>query len=487
MRRSGILMPIFSLPAPFGIGGLGREAYEWIDFLARAGQRCWQMLPIGHTGFADSPYQSFSAFACNPYFIDPGLLSAAGLLTEEEIDAERACDTPGTVDYGRLYRERYALLRKAAKRMKTVASAYSGFTKYARENADWLPEYALFMAIKGEQGGVSFREWPAPLREREPAALEAAEVRLADEIYVWSAVQYLFRTQWNDLREYAAERSVVLIGDMPIYVAPDSVEAWALPELFLPSDTLVAGCPPDAFSEDGQLWGNPLYDWEYCKRTDYTWWRARLRQAFFLFDEVRIDHFRGFSGYYAVPADDLDARNGHWCAGPGKDFIAVIREAFPDNRIIAEDLGFLTDDVRALLAYSGLPGMKVLQFAFQEGSEHLPHLHKKNSVIYTSTHDNDTLRGWAESRPREVAFADAYLGGTGDIVSRVIGAALASVGDTVIIPLQDWLGVGSAARINTPATAEGNWRWRLRSGELPEALAGKICALTRLHGRENAR
>ncbi len=480
MRRSGILMPVFSLPGPFGIGGLGREAYEWIDFLVRAGQRCWQMLPIGHTGFGDSPYQSFSAFAANPYFIDLALLGAAGLLTEEELAAERARDTPGTVDYGRLYRERYALLRRATGRMDPGDAAFADFL---RENEDWLSEYALFMALKDEQGGVSFREWPVPLRSREPEALESAKERLKDEIFFWSALQYLFRVQWNDLRRYAAAQGISLIGDVPIYVAPDSVEAWAYPQLFLPSDRVVAGCPPDAFSADGQLWGNPLYDWEYGKRTGYVWWCERLHHTFSLFDEVRIDHFRGFAGYYAVPAGDKDARKGRWHAGPGKDFIAVIAEEFPEQRIIAEDLGYLTDDVRELLSYSGFPGMKVLQFAFQAESEHLPHYHRKNGVVYTGTHDNDTLRGWAESRLQEVAFAEKYLGSTGDIVQRVIEAALASVCDTAIIPMQDWLELGSEARINTPAKAEGNWRWRLQPGELDAAPHENMKRLAQIYGR----
>lgn len=484
MRRSGVLLPLFSLPTPYGIGSLGKEAYKFIDFLQKAGQSCWQILPAGHTGFADSPYQCFSAFAANPYFIDIEILREQGLLTNEEAAAEHAADTPGTIDYGRLYRERYALLRKATERMKKGGGEQGrAFADFSEENEAWLSEYALFMAIKGEQAEVSFKEWPEPLRERHPRAIAEARQRLKEEIYFWSALQYLFYEQWMDLKKYATVKGISIIGDLPIYVSPDSVEEWMHRELFISSDIFVAGCPPDDFSATGQLWGNPLYDWEYHKQTGYAWWCERLEHAFSLFDEIRIDHFRGFAGYCVVPADAVDAGEAQWLQGPGKDFISVIAERFRDKKIIAEDLGYLTDDVRELLDYSGYPGMKVLQFAFAEGSEHLPHYHKQKCVVYTGTHDNDTLKGWLRNAPQEAAFAQEYLGEGGDSARRIIRAALASVCDTAIIPLQDWLGKGSEARINIPAVPTGNWRWRLKPDDWNKMPAQEMRRLNRLYGR----
>ena len=477
-------MPLFSLPTPYGIGSMGKEAYKFIDFLHEAGQSCWQILPEGHTGFADSPYQCFSAFAANPYFIDIEILRDNGLLTSQEARAEEEADTPGTINYGRLYKERYALLSKATDRMKVSSKArVDAFLEFQRQNEHWLSEYALFMAIKEENSGISFKEWPKPLRERHTQDIEEAKHRLKEDIYFWSALQYLFYEQWSSLKKYADEKGVGIIGDIPIYVSPDSVEEWSRPELFISTGTFVAGCPPDDFSQDGQLWGNPLYDWEYQKKTGYSWWCERLENAFSIFDEIRIDHFRGFAGYCAIPSSDSDARRGQWLQGPGEDFISVIIEKFKDKKIIAEDLGYLTSDARGLLDYSGYPGMKVLQFAFSEGSEHLPHYHTKKAVVYTGTHDNDTLKSWAENSPHEVAFAREYLGYGGDIVKLIIRAALASVCDTAIIPMQDWLGKGSEARINTPSVPTGNWKWRMKQGDLDENLAQKMRRLDRIYGR----
>lgn len=490
MRSSGILMPVSSLPSPCGIGSLGAAAYRFVDFLAAAGQRYWQILPIGPTGYGDSPYQSFSAFAANPYFIDLDMLEQRGLLTRAEIGRfDFGPDAPAGIDYGALFRTRLPVLELAVRRFDSEEAAFRDF---CAANADWLDDYALFMALKAENGMRAFSLWPKDVRARKPAALAAARARLAGQTRFWQVVQYLFYEQWAALKAYANAKSVELIGDIPIYVSPDSSDLWADPSLFQVDAngalTEVAGCPPDAFAADGQLWGNPLYNWDVHLKTGCAWWVRRLRHASAVYDVVRIDHFRGFESYYAIPSRDKTAVNGTWRKGPGTALIDVLRQKLPGVRIIAEDLGYLTDDVKALLRASGFPGMKVLQFAFdsREESDYLPHNYTQNSVVYTGTHDNTTTADWERSAPAaDVAFAKRYLdAGAGvDFTRRCIRAALASVSDTAIIPMPDWLGLGGEARINTPSTLGGNWLWRVDPAALTDALAADILSLTKLYGR----
>ena len=492
MRASGILMPVFSLPGPFGIGTLGKEAFAFVDFLADAKQTYWQILPIGPTGYGDSPYQSFSAFAGNPYFIDYRLLAADGLLTADEIPAEKPV---GSVDYGALYNERPVILKKAADRLLAAPSpAYKAFCK---EQAFWLEDYALFMAVKTAQGQAGLADWPDALRCRKPEAIAAAKQRLAGAVDYYKAVQFFFYTQWNALKAYANSKGIKLVGDIPIYVSPDSSDLWTHPELFQTDGqmhlTQVAGCPPDAFAADGQLWGNPLYDWAYHKRTNYAWWVRRVRHALSIYDILRIDHFRGFDTYWAIPAGDKNARGGKWEQGPGMDLFRALRTALGDLPIVAEDLGEIFDSVRVLLAESGFPGMKVLQFAFGGGdSEYLPHNHVKNSVVYPGTHDNTTLTAWWDesASAKEKAVAAAYLHLTGcqptakEVAAvkteaartALLRAALGSVADRAIIPMADWLGLGEEAHLNSPGKLGGNWSWRAADGFDTAALAKRILA-----------
>lgn len=487
MRAGGILLPVFSLPSEYGIGTFGRAAYEWVDFLKEAGQSFWQVLPLGPTGYGDSPYQSFSAFAGNPYLIDLELLQEQGLLTAEDC---APCRQPEgrAVDYAALYATRSGVLRKAFQRFQD----WTALEEFRRQNRDWLEDYALYMALKEEHGQRPWNEWPRPLRLREGTALTAARTRLAQETAFYAFQQYEFFCQWEDLRAYANRNGVKIIGDVPIYVAMDSADAWAEREIFLldgegrPIE--VAGCPPDAFSTDGQLWGNPLYRWEVLERDGYAWWLRRLRASFRLFDVVRIDHFRGLESFYAIPFGEATARRGRWCKGPGEDFIRVVRQTFGRGGIIAEDLGFLTPAVHRLLRKSGYPGMKVLQFAFdsREESDYLPHRYGRNCVVYTGTHDNDTTRGWFGQAPRaDVRFARQYMGlkSGRDQCAQLVRLALASVADLAVIPLQDYLELGSEARINTPSTLGGNWVWRMEPGAADAALAERILALTKLYGR----
>ena len=489
VRGSGVLMPLFSLPSPHGIGTMGKEAYDFIDFLHAAGQKYWQMLPIGPTGYGDSPYQSFSAHAGNPYFIDLDLLVAQGLLSPTDLSASGLTDQPGTIDYGNLYAHRFGLLRKA---VEAIAPDDEAFRAFCKENAYWLKEYALFMSLKEAFGMTPCQQWPGKLRRREKVALWFAEEKFAREIHVWSCLQFLFFEQWEKLKTYANRRNIRIIGDIPIYVAPDSSDLWAHPKLFQLNRSgwisAVAGCPPDYFNADGQLWGNPLYRWKAHKETHFDWWTSRLRHARVLFDAVRIDHFRGFSSYYAIPVDSETAATGAWKRGPGRDFVDAVQRALPKYMIIAEDLGFLTAEVRWLLESSGFPGMKVLQFAFDADgdNEYLPHHYKRNSVVYTGTHDNPTTPEWERTATAaEINFAREYLGvaESASLTEAMIRSCMASVSAICIIPIQDWLGLGGEARINKPASAEGNWCFRMTSGMLTEALRDKIERMTRHCGR----
>ena len=491
MRRCGVLMPLSALPGAYGIGGMGKEATEFVDFLASAGQSSWQLLPIGPTGYGDSPYQSFSAFSGNPYYIDIDALVKDGLLTPTE--AEKARRPVGDVDYAWLYETRFTLLQSAVERMPRSDAAMQAFFD---EEAWWLDDYALFMAIKGTLGGISWQEWPEELRLREERALLTQRQRLDAEFHFWRCVQYVFYRQWGALKAYANGRGVELIGDIPIYVSPDSSDIWASPALFQMDKnrrlTHVAGCPPDGFSADGQLWGNPLYDWDYHAKTDFTWWGKRLAHAARVYDVTRIDHFRGFAGYFSIPAHGKPV-DGAWKTGPGEALIESINRQLPGLRIIAEDLGYLTPDVAQLLAYSGYPGMKVLQFAFdsREESDYMPHNYERNSVVYTGTHDNTTTADWELSAPAEdVALARRYLdvqpGDGRDFTRCLIRAALGSVSELAVIPMADWLGLGVQGRINRPSTLGGNWVWRLQPGAATPALAAEMRELTRLYGRARA-
>lgn len=490
MRSSGILMHITSLPGPYGVGTLGKEAYRFVDFLRRAGQRYWQILPVGPTGYGDSPYQTFCTFAGNPYLIDLDRLKDLGLLEQAEIDARSFGDDPGRVDYGALYENRLALLRIAFERFARDASSFESF---CTEQEFWLTDYVRFMALKARYGGKSWTEWPEPLRFRREEALVQADEELAEEMDFYRFLQYAFFVQWKALRSYAHENGVRIIGDVPIYVPLDSSDVWSNPKDFqLDKErrpTCVAGVPPDYFSADGQLWGNPLYDWKRMKHDGYRWWIQRMRAAAGTFDVVRIDHFRGIESYWAVPYGEATARNGAWCKGPGMNLIRAIRRELPELDCIAEDLGFLTPEVTALVKRSGFPGMKVLEFAFdpREPSNYLPHNYDRNCICYTGTHDNETLYQWvAGLSPESDAYAREYLhiGPDDDLAQAIIHAGMDSKADLFVAQMQDYLRLGAEARMNEPGTLKvENWRWRAERAQLTDRLAEEIADLTNAAGR----
>lgn len=491
-RASGILLPIPALPGPYGIGSLGREARDFVDFLQRAGQKYWQILPLGPTGYGNSPYQTDSAFAGNPYLIDLAELTADGLLLPGEAESKYWGADPECVDYGALYAGRPGLMELACRRgwdrdRESVAA-------FRRENT-WVEEYARFRALKAHFGGKPWLEWPEKAaRLHDPAALAEYTDRLQPEIRTQIYTQFLFFRQWNALRDYARERGVGIIGDVPIYVPLDSADVWAEREWFCLDEegrpTEVAGVPPDYFSADGQLWGNPLYDWDKLAADGFDWWIRRLRAAAGLYDKIRIDHFRGLASFWAVPSGAETARNGRWCPGPGIPFVDAVKAALPGTAILAEDLGILTEDVFRLLAYAGWPGMKVLEFAFDAGhlSSYLPHRYEKNCVCYTGTHDNPPLRQWEEEvPPQDAAFAREYLGlGEEARLGRaVIRAGMASAARLFVAPMQDWLDLGAAGRINTPGTiGPENWRWRMRPEAMSSELADTIARMTHIYGRK---
>ena len=503
MRESGILMPVSSLPGPYGIGCFGAEALKFVDFLAAAGQHIWQLLPLSPTGYGDSPYQSCSAFAGNPYFIDLDALKADGLLTAAQLKAEPWGTDPLSVDYGTLYTSRYKVLRAAYAAWREKYAGRFGCAHYYPDdyyaftltNESWLNDYALYMALKTANGMKSWAEWPREYRLRDAGALAKFAAGQEEEIGFWKFLQYEFAVQWKKVKDYANEKGIKILGDIPIYVSADSVDAWVGGELFeLDAQggfARVAGCPPDYFSADGQLWGNPLYNWPYHKQTGYAWWVRRVRHALGIYDLLRIDHFRGFDTYWAIPAGSSTARTGKWENGPGMDLFRALEAALGKLPIIAEDLGDLVPSVRKLLADSTFPGMKVLQFAFGGGdNEYLPHNHVKNSVVYPGTHDNTTLTDWwVNAAPaKEKANAAAYLHltpckPTAKEVAAVrtdaarialLRAALGSVADRAIIPMADWLGLGAQAHLNTPGKLGGNWAWRAAKGFDTALLAGRI-------------
>ncbi len=495
MRRTGILLPLSSLPSPYGIGSMGAAAREFVDFLDQAGQSCWQLLPLGPTSFGDSPYQAFSSYAGNPYFIDLDDLALEGLLRPEEYQDLPWGEDPARVDYGILYQNRFPVLRAAVRRL--LRQDWDGLTAFCRQQKDWLADYALFMALKYRHGGTSWDQWPREERLRQPQAMARARESLRGEIAFWEGFQYLFFRQWDRLKGYANRRGISIIGDLPIYVANDSVDVWASPEQFqLDEDgrpTHVSGCPPDAFAPDGQLWGNHLFDWEGMKQDGYRWWIRRIAHQFTLYDTLRIDHFRGFDEYYAVPAGDTTARNGHWRPGPGIAFFRAVEDALGPRDIIAEDLGFLTDTVLQLLEDSGYPGMKVLQFAFgsrDEGGPYLPHTYPKNAVVYTGTHDNEPIAGWVENAsPGELEFARDYLRINKEEgwCRGMMRSAWASPADLSVIQFQDLLGLGNEARMNTPSTTGANWQWRTLPGTFPASLARELRAEARTFQRLSPR
>lgn len=485
-HKSGILLAVSSLPSPYGIGSFGRPSFDFIDFLDATGTKCWQILPLNPTAYGDSPYQSPAAFALNPYFIDLEILRSDGLLTKEELASAKY--PSDRVDYGRLFNERYPLLRRAFSRFSPDTS----YRAFCKRNAEWLSDYAFFMALKVRNGYRSWIEWDDEYKYYSRALKHIEEHRA--EMDFWSFLQYEADSQWREVRDYARKKGIKIIGDMPIYVAYDSVDVWSDTSQFLLDDNLnpirVAGCPPDGFAPDGQLWGNPIYDYEKMLSDGYSWWIRRTRRSFRLYDIVRIDHFRGFAGYYSIPYGDSTARNGSWQQGPGEKLFDAVSAAVPDAKIIAEDLGFITDDVRQLLKYCGFPGMKNLQFAFfDDDSEYLPRTYASpNCVVYTGTHDADCTYSWCrelsgdvlkrfqKERPHKKGVSRTYS---------MIYMAFESVANLAVVPLQDWqLLPNEVGKMNTPSVAEGNWSWRASPRYASRALINKISEVTRITGRK---
>jgi len=493
-RSSGILFHPTSLPGKYGIGTLGKEAYAFIDFLKKSRQKLWQIFPLGPTGYGDSPYQSFSSFAGNPYLIDFDLLIEAHLLSEEDLRDVFFGDNEEYIDYGAIYNQKYPLLRKAYENFKSSDNheMRENLEHFKRENASWLNDYSLYISLKNHFNGLPWNEWAHDIKNREHGAMEHYRNELADDIEYHNFIQFLFFKQWGDVKRYANENGIKIIGDIPIFVAADSSDAWANPEIFLFDEerkpVKVAGVPPDYFSATGQLWGNPLYNWQKLKETNYSWWVERVRANLSTCDIIRIDHFRGFEAYWAVPYGDDTAINGQWEPGPGIDLFNAIKSQLGELPIIAEDLGLMTQGVIDLREATGFPGMKILGFAFDSGEEndYLPHTYTKNCVVYTGTHDNDTLIGWFQkAKEEDRQFARDYLNSRSDdeIHWDAIRGAWSSVASMAISPVQDFLGLGSEARINTPGVAAGNWQWRLRHGVLTDELAERIAKLTRVYSR----
>lgn len=491
-RSAGILMPISSLPSPYGIGTMGKAAYDFVDFLKAAGQSWWQILPVGPTSYGDSPYQSFSTFAGNPYFIDLDMLIKDKLLKKNEVSSCDWGDDPKNVDYEKIYQSRFNILRLAKER---------GFNRdekeikaFVDENKDWVCDYALFMALKSHFDMKSWIEWEdEEIRLHKKEAVEKYTALLKEDVELYIYIQYLFFSQWKKLRAYAKENGIGIIGDMPIYVAMDSADVWANPKFFqldeknVPKE--VAGVPPDYFTEDGQLWGNPLYDWDKMRDDGYGWWIRRVGGASKLYDVIRIDHFRGLESYWAVPYGSKTAKNGRWVKGPGIYFVKILTGWFDSVQFIAEDLGILTPEVHELLDEAGLPGMKVLEFAFDPHtlSDYLPHKYTENCVCYAGTHDNTTLAAWKkEADKEEVKFAKKYLGLNDEegFVFGIIRGGMSSVADLFITQMQDYLELGAEARINTPGVLGGNWQWRMVKGAATKALAKKIDSITAIYGRQ---
>lgn len=504
-RSAGILMPLFSLPSKYGIGCFSKEAYEFVDFLKKAGQTYWQILPIGPTSYGDSPYQSFSVYAGNPYFIDPDTLVKRGWISEADLKETVAgvkSQDPHDIDYGWLYKTRFKLFKKAF--LNSGIEDDQKFQRYVKKNSFWLKGYALFMALKDSFGGKSFSTWPKDIRLHQKDAVKKAAEKYKKEVLFYEFMQYEFEREWYQLRKYANSNGIKIIGDIPIYVAEDSSDVWESPELFeLDEDHVpvnIAGCPPDGFAPDGQRWGNPVYNWKYHRDTDFAWWVSRMKRCAQLYDIVRIDHFRGFDEYYSIPRTEETARNGRWVKGPGYALFATLKEEVPGIEVIAEDLGFITPSVRKLIKRTGYPNMKILEFGFDgrnlkkipaegvEQNDHLPCNYDSNCVVYTGTHDNETVRGWLSNlNKKSLKELKAYVDYDGDdeeaLVKKVVKLALSSPARICIIPIQDYLELGNEARINTPSTLGQNWRYRIDSDALTKKLAKRIRSYTVLYYR----
>ncbi len=489
-RGSGVLMHISSLPGPYGIGTLGKNAYQFIDFLREAGQSYWQILPVCPTSYGDSPYQSFSTFAGNPYFIDFELLEKDGLISKSDYEGIDWGSNKSYVDYGLLYVKRHELFAKIQEYFeKNTPADYKAFCK---KNAWWLNDFALFMAVKDAHNGVAFLEWEDDIRMREEKAVKEWTKKCARRIEYYKMLQYLFFKQWNDLRAYAAKNDIKIIGDIPIYVAADSADVWTHPENFklnkkrVPVE--VAGCPPDAFTELGQLWGNPVYNWKQHKADGYGWWKQRLKASLEIYDILRIDHFRGFESFYTIKYGMPDAKLGQWRKGPGAGLFKEVKNEFGEVPIIAEDLGFMTDEVRAMLKKCAFPGMKVVQFGFDGTADnaYLPDNYPENSIVYTGTHDNDTILGWTETgSPNEVENAMKYLkvAEKADIREAMMKAALNSKSFVCVLTMQDLIGLGHEARMNTPSTVGDNWKWRATEKQITKKIVAWLKKATEEAGR----
>lgn len=488
-------MPVFSLPGKYGIGCFSDEAKKFVDFLAEAGQHYWQILPIGPTGYGDSPYQSFSTFAGNAYFIDLENLIRQGLLTKEECEAVDLGNDPEAVDYGALFRERGKLLAKAAERSSFQSDP--DFISFEKRNAFWLEDYALYMSVKAAYGGRSVLDWDDDIRLRRPEAMEACRGKFAKDILFQKFAQFEFFKEWKELKAYANSRGIEIIGDIPIYVSSDSSDFWANAEMFqVDADmkpTAVSGVPADGFSATGQLWGNPLYNWDHEKAQGYAWWIRRIGKCSELYDVIRIDHFRGFDEYFSIKAGEPNALNGHWEKGPGIELFNAVKAALPGIRIIAEDLGYVTETVKQLVRDTGFPNMKIIEFAFDSrdssgAANYLPYNYGKNHVVYTGTHDNETLAGWLTSiLPEEREMVKAYVDTDSNddqvLVKKLIRLAVSSTADMCVIPMQDYLGLDNRARINQPSTFGTNWKWRMKEGAASPALAADIRRLCATYGR----
>ena len=499
-RNSGVLLSVTILPSKYGIGCFDQAAYDFVDWLEKAGQRYWQILPLGatsHDGAYDSPYQAYSAFAGNPYFISLDALVDEGVLTREECDAADFESEPGRVDYDKLYAGRLPLLRKAYER--SAVHKNPAYQQFIAENSWWLDDYALFMAVKAFFGGDKWTQCPEDIRMHYGFALDYYREKLYFDVEFQKYLQFKFYEQWSKLKKYANDKDILIVGDIPIYVSPDGSDIWAQPELFELDDsdmpTRIAGCPPDSFNADGQVWGNPLYRWDYHRATGYRWWITRMWYSYKLYDVVRIDHFRGFDEYYAIPADTGDAMDGRWEKGPGMELFRTLKANLGERGVIAEDLGLLTDTVRQLVADSGFPNMKVLQFAFDRAdiggaNDYLPHNYNNNCVVYTGTHDNEAIHGWFMGLSKEdKALVRDYLGDHDTpnkwMYKQLIAMAMRSAAKDCIIPAQDWLGLDNTSRMNAPGTVGVNWSWRLLPGQMTDELAQEILTVTKRFGRAN--
>lgn len=491
-RSAGILMPVSSLPSPYGIGSFGKSAYDFVDNLVSARQKFWQVLPLGPTSFGDSPYASFSAFAGNPYFIDLDMLVEEGLLKSDYVNRFMWNLEDQYVDYGLIYNSRFEVLRTAFK--NSSHQELDEYKTFLKENEYWLEGYCLYSACKNKFEGTSWTDWESEIKCRDEESMQELKEELKDDIEFYKFVQYKFYEQWNQLKEYANENRIEIIGDIPLYVAMDSADVWQHTELFQLDEELnptkVAGVPPDVFSETGQRWGNPLYDWKTLEAEDFSWWRKRMEHSARLYDVIRIDHFIGMVKYYAIPAEDEDARNGTWEKGPGLKLIKVINESIGNKKIIAEDLGVQMPEVVKVLEKSGYPGMKVLEFAFDGNrkNDHLPYYWTQNTVAYGGTHDNDTLMGyftglqsWELGYVRE--FMECRNGSIEDLVDKIFRTAYASVADLVIFQMQDVLKVGNIGRMNLPSSMGTNWRWRMLQGQFGPEEIEKLRYLCDIYGR----